>query len=375
MVLQQQQPDSNAPLVIPDTEAPPAPVDVDVEGGTAADVPADAPPPPPEQQQPRTKPRPQQRIQTLTHERDQWQTAASRLEAELATARHEAAEARTGREQAERMGMENLVARTKAEVASATAALRAAKDVQDANAEVEAQKRLARAVAEEADADAWTAANPKQEPQQRQQPQQQQPQQQQYQPPAALSGPVRDFMSENQWFSAVEMGNDGRPVLDQSSGRPISNAAFDPEMHDTAMLEHKQIQRAVRTGKLPQDFIESPEYFERIRNRVATEFPDEFDAPDTNNEPPPPKPRTPPMRDAKQNVAPSNRQVPNQAPQKSGTKLRLDGEQAALVRSLVDNGTMLYPRNHSDHNKAGKRMSYEDAYVKYAREMQQNTQS
>lgn len=378
MTTQQQQSEQQQtpPVIEIPGDAPPAPIDVDVEGGTATEV---TPETPPVQRQAgetppaRTKPRPQQRIQTLTHERDQWQTTAQRLEAELTRARQEAAEAHVGRAQAERAGMENLVQRTKAEVSSATAALRAAKDAQDANAEVEAQKRLARAVAEEADADAWTAANPRQDPQQPQQrqPQQQQPQQQ-VQQPQALSGPVRDFMTENPWFSVVQIGNDGRPVVDQASGRAVSNSAFDPEMHDAAMIEHKKIQREVRTGKLTQDYIESPEYFERIRSRVATEFPDEFEQEAEEEAPPPPKPRTPPMKDARTPVAQSSRQVPTQGAPKQGTKLRLDGEQAGFVRSLVDNGTMLYPRNHSDPAKAGKKMSYEDAYVTYARQLAQN---
>ena len=55
--------------------------------------------------------------------------------------------------------------------------------------------------------------------------------------------------------------------------------------------------------------------------------------------------------------------------------MRLSGEQAELVRSLVDNGTMIYPRNHSDPAKAGKKMSYPDAYVKYANEIKNNPPS
>ena len=46
--------------------------------------------------------------------------------------------------------------------------------------------------------------------------------------------------------------------------------------------------------------------------------------------------------------------------------MRLDGEEAALVRSLVDSGTMIYPRTHSDAAKRGQKMSYDDAYLKYA---------
>ena len=55
--------------------------------------------------------------------------------------------------------------------------------------------------------------------------------------------------------------------------------------------------------------------------------------------------------------------------------MKLDGEEAALVRGLVDNGTMIYSRTHSDASKRGQKMSYEDAYVKYAREKQADTEN
>lgn len=367
---QQQQPDGiPGALNIPDDPAP-APVDVDIESGKVTEVGDQIPPAKADdQQQQRTKPRPQVRIQNLTHERDTWQNTAQRLEQELAQARQTAQAERAGREQAERAGMENLVQRTKAEVVSAKAALIAAKNAGDQDAEVEAQTRLARAAAEEADADAWVAGQPKEQPQHQQQPQhdprQPAPRQAEVAP---LSGPVRDFLTDNTWFNAVQIGTDGRPVIDRQTGRPMSNPEFDEDLHDAALIEHRVISREIRTGKLPKDFVETPEYFERIRAKVTTEFPDAFEA--EEDAPPPPRARAPQMGAGKQPVAPSNRQISTQQGQKQGSKMRLDGEEAALVRSLVDNGTMVYPRNHPDAAKRGQRMSHEDAYVKYAREKQ-----
>lgn len=344
-----------------------APVDVVIDG----EAPAPAPPAPRQQGDepaPRAPlPRPQARIQTLTHERDSIAGERDRLLRELETARAEAAANKAEAQASERMGMENMVARTKAEVTAAKAALLKAKDESDTTAEVEAQARLSRAVAEEADADAWVTANPKQEPQQRQPEPRQQPQQrQQEQPP--LAEPVRDFMSENPWFSSVEMGADGRPVVDSRTGRFISNPDFDPEMHNTAMLEDQKIQREMRIGQLPKDYIGSPEYFARVKTRVETEYPDAFEDGGQAEPAPQQRPRAPQMGAGKQSVAPSSRQIPGQQPQRQGTKMRLDGEEASLVRSLVDNGTMIYPRNHSDVGKRGQKMSYDDAYVKYATE-------
>lgn len=367
---QQQQPASTPPPgVIPDDrDAPPPPVDVDIDSGQVTEVATPPPPaagePPPQQ---RVKPRPQARIQTLTHERDSWQGTAQRLERELGDARRQAQEAQAAQAQAERAGMENLVQRTKAEVVAAEAALRQAKESSDTEAEVKAQTRLARAAAEEADADAWVATQPKPGQQQQQPQQPQQPQQQRQPEVQPASGPVRDFMTDNPWFSAVQMGSDGRPLV--NNGQLVQNPDYDEDMHDAAMMEHKKIQREIRLGSLPQNYVESPEYFQRISTRVATEFPDAFES----AEPPPPpapKPRTPQMAPSKQPVAPSSRQVPGQQPQRQASKMRLDGEEAALVRSLVDNGTMRYPHSHQEADKRGQKMSYDDAYVKYAREKQ-----
>lgn len=349
------------------------PVDVDIEGGkvTEVEAPAPAPKKPAEGEQPaaRVLPRPQARIQALVSERDQLSSVADRLTQELAQARADAAASKAAQEVAERSGMENLVARTKAEVVAAKAALIAAKENNDPVAEVEAQARLGRAVAEESDADAWVSANPKPESRQpTEQPRQQQQQQRQpeFQP---LSAPVRDFIADNEWFHPLKMGDDGRPLVDRHTGRPISNPSYDEELHDAAMLEDKKIQREIRLGRLPKDFLETPEYFERIATNVQKNFPDAFEG-EEEEAPPPARGKAPQMGGAKQPVSPSNRQVPGQQQQKQGSKMRLDGEQAALVRSLVDNGTLVYPRNHPDAGKRGQKMSYDDAYVKYAKEVQ-----
>ena len=82
-----------------------------------------------------------------------------------------------------------------------------------------------------------------------------------------------------------------------------------------------------------------------------------------------PRPRTPPMSPSRQPVAPTQRQSQPGTPPKQGTKMNLDGEQADFVRRLVDNGTMIYPRTHPDADKRGKKMSYNDAYVEYAKKL------
>lgn len=365
-----EKPDVAAPPPPISDDPPPTPtVEVDLDSGKVIDAAPEPETAPEAKSEPEQKrpaiPRPQQRIQALTHERDAERTARERLERELADARREAAEAKLARDSAERVGMENHLARTKSEVAAAKLAVKAAKEANDADAEIEAQARLAKAAAEEADADAWVAANPKREPPVFQpQPQRQQPQ---AVPP--VPGNVLDFINENPWYSAVQMGSDGRPVIDPASGRPVSNPDFDPDMHDVATLEDRKIQREIRLGVLPAKFMGSPEYFARITERVQSEFADAFESVQEPEPPPPPqRGKTPNMSHGKQPVAPSSRHVPGTPPARSTEKMRLNGEEVDMVRSLVDNGTLLYPRNHPDPNKRGQRMSYDDAYHRFATE-------
>lgn len=344
-----------------DDDSPPSPVDINLDTGEVTDA-VETPAAPAKQEgQKAPLPRAQAKIQNLTHELSNERTTRERLERELLESRNQAAEAQRGRDKAERDGMVNLVQRTKAEVASAKAALVAAKDSGDTSAEVEAQARLARAAAEEADADAWSASLPKEPDNNQQQQQTRQPEQQQQQPMKPLSPAVRDFIQDNPWFSVVEIGQDGRPI------RGAQNPEYDEEMHDVAMIENKKIMREVSRGGLDKSYIESPEYFARITAKVKAEFPDAFEA---EEEEQPTQRRAPKMEGVRQPVAPPSKNIPGQQQQKQGTKMRLDGEEAALVRSLVDSGTLNYPRDHKDATKRGQRMSYEDAYVKYAREKQ-----
>lgn len=324
----------------------------------------------PEQQKPRPKPRHEVRIQTLAHERDEARSYAAKLQAELEQSRREAAEARAGKEQAERVGMTNYARSVDTEVAAAEAALRAAKEAKDEDAEIAAVKRLSKATAAQGDVDAWRDQQPKdgeQQPQQRHEPEPQRQQQPRLQP---LAEPIREFMKENPWFNAVEYGDDGLPLKAQD-GRFVSNPAFDEDMHDVAITEDKRIQRAIKLGDLPKNYMYSPEYFARIQQRVQTEFPDAFeDGEEQQQQQPQQRPKTPPMQQARQPVAPAQRQSqPGTPPKQNGTKMKLDGEQADFVRKLVDNGTMIYPRTHPDAGKRGQKMSYEDAYVTYAKSL------
>jgi hypothetical protein len=354
---------------IPGDEAP-QPVVVDVEGGTAEETPAAATPPAEGEQPParQAKPRPQARIQTLTHERDEARNYAAQMQRELEEARRAAAEAQAARAQAERSGMENYGARVKSDISSAERELIAAKEAGDSAAEVAAQKKLAKAAAAEVDYDAWATQQPKpgEQPPQRQQ--QEQPRQQQQQPQQEVvpDEATLEFLDQNRWFDAFERAADGSIAVDRA-GRPIQNPDFDEDLHDAAMLVHKRIARQVKTGSKPKDYIGSPEYFQEVSSGVAQAMPDAFgDEP----APPPPTRRTPPMSQTRQPVAPANRSAPNNtngSGKQGAGKVTLDGEQAAFVRSLVDNGTLKYSVKHPDPNKRGQKMDYKDAYVEYAK--------
>lgn len=351
--------------VIPDLEdAPTAPVEVDIDAGTATVV---------EQTQEKTKfkikPRHQERIHRIGTERDEARSYAAQLQQENDKLRRERDESRAEKERAERAGMTNYAARVDADVQAAQAELLAAKEAKNDQAEVAAQLKLAKAAAAATDVDTWRATQPKegeQQPQTEPKREQQQPRQDaQYVPPPE---PVRNFMVENSWFSQIKLDESGHPVRTQD-GQFALNPDFDEDLHEEAMSEHRRVQREIKLGRLKQDFYNSPEYFQRIQDRVAQTFPDAFD--ESEEEPaPPPKPRTPPMSQTRQPVAPAQRQSQPSARPQSSTKSKLDGDEVDIVRKLVDNNTMLYPRNHPDPNKAGKRMSYDDAYVEYAKKRQ-----
>lgn len=362
------------PAIIPDTntDAPPQPIEIDLDSGDVIDTPeapdtaqTQAPPAEPQKRVPRT----QARIQTLTHERDTERADRLRLQQELEEARREAAENRTAKEAAERAGMENYGARVKADMQSAKTELAGAIAQNDANAVVEAQAKLAKAAAAEADFDAWTVSNPKQPERQQEQPRQAQPQPRQQQAPQEqpLADDVLDFVQTNTWFMPYQIGDDGRPVRNQQ-GQFVENPDHDPEMRDAAMLRDAQIKREIRLGRKPQNYLQTPEYYQDIINTVSQAFPDAFEEP----APPPPPPqraRAPQMQPARSSVAPVQRQaMPGQQPQKPGNKVQLSGEERSFVDSLVDNGTMRYPRDYAVAEKRGQKMEKKDAYIKYARE-------
>lgn len=368
------------PAIIPDTntDAPPSPVHVDLDSGEVIDAPSDGDQEPQKpnghdaegQQPPKRMPRTQARIQNLSKEKE-------RLEAELAAARREAEEAKrlasenaAARETAERAGMENYELRVKADVEAAKRDVASAIAANDATALVEAQTRLAKAAAAEADVDAWRSAHPKQEPRHQQQPQQHQPQPQpQYQQTqqVQVSEPVRNFMLENPWFNPYQIDENGQLVI--QNGRPVENPDFDPEMRDAALLRDTQIKREIRLGRKPADFLESDDYFSDILGTVSSTFPDAFEEPPPAPPPPQQRPRAPQMQPARQPVAPTQRQaMPGQQPQKPGNRVQLSGEERSFVDSLVENKTMRYPRDHPDAAKRGQVMTKQDAYVKYAKE-------
>lgn len=354
-------------------EQPPQPVVVDVEGGSAEEQrqPEEGQQQQPGERQPQRRRPTNARIQTLTHERDEARDYAARMQQELADARKAAQEAQSAREAAERAGMENYGARVKADVAAAEKDLLAAEEAADSAAKVAAQKKLAKAAAQEADFEAWQQTQPKpQERQQQEQRQEQQQQPQQRQQEVVPDAATLDFLDQNRWFDAFERTEDGRIATDRT-GRPIANPDYDENMHDAALIIHKRIERQIRLGQKSRDYLASPEYFQEISDGIAQNFPDAFEDGQQQEEQPPTR-RTPAMSQSRQPVAPANRQPPQQQNgngRQNGSKVTLDGEQAAFVRSLVDNGTMRYPVKHPDPQKRGQKMDYKDAYVEYAKRM------
>lgn len=365
--LQQQQTPPAAPQTLadlPDDNAPPQPIEVDIEAGETNEV---APPAADQQQAPEPKkPRysARDKVQQAHRERDEARQFAQQLEQQLMQARQDAQAARAAEQAAMQSGMANYAARVASESAAAEQELQQALESGDSKAIAAANKKVAKAAQAEADVDAWKATQQQQAPQQQQQPEPQQQYQPRQQATPQLPPAITEFLVENEWFDVYKRGSDGNLIVGQN-GQYVQNPAFDESMHDAAMLMHKRIEWEKRNGMWNGE-IGGPEYVARIREGMESQFPEYFN--ESEDEPPPvPSRKTPPMAQARQPVAPATRSsLPGQQPS-NGTKITLTGEERSFVDSMVQNGAMTYPRGHA---KAGQKMAPKDAYIEYARQAQ-----
>ncbi len=347
----------------PPDDAPPEPIEIDLDSGEATEPPAAPVAPAAAAPKPRNKS--SERIQTLARERDAERSMREQLSQELEQARRDAAQARSDAATAMQSGMENYAQRVTSEAVSAKEAYKAALSTGDADAIADAAAKLGKVSAAEADVDAWRAQQPtgqqKPAPQAPAPQAPQQPQQQQAPPPPVE---VLDFLAENRWFDVYERNEDGTFVTDRA-GRPIANPEFDEDMHDAAMILNKKIERQIRQGVLPREYQSTPEYFQQIRTEMQAQFPDAFEG---DAEPAPqPQRRTPPMAPSRQPVAPATRSSLPSAPRPGGNKVTLSGEERQFVDSMIQNGAFRYPRGHQ---QAGKPMQPKDAYLEYAKQAQ-----
>lgn len=330
------------PADTPDDE----PISVDLTEGKVVD--ADAAP----EEQPVTKPkgskppRSNARIQKLTHDLDGATTYAQRLEQELQAARAETARERQQREQASYTALEHNKARLELSKQDAQAALSAAISAGDTDKQAAATARLSQVTSELTDVESVLTSNPKPSappPPQDLRQQQQQPRQPAQQQQPQLPPPIAEFVQSNSWFNP-------------------QHPDYDAEMHDEAVLFARQLERKIARGDA-QIKVNSPEYFDEISNHVATQFGDE------EPEPQPQTRRTPPMSQSRQPVAPAQRSgVPGQNGGKpGGNKVVLTAEEKAFAKNMRDNSApgFVYPRGHA---QAGKPLTDNDLYVKFARE-------
>lgn len=352
--LQSQQADATT-VIIPDENAPPEPIEIDLDSGDATETPpAAATPAAAAAPKPRNKS--SERIQSLARERDAERSMREQLSQELDQARRDAAQARSEAASAMQSGMENYAQRVTSEVAAAKEAYKAALAGTDADAVADAIAKLSKVSAAEADVDAWRAQPAPQAPAAPAAPQPQaRPQPQMIVP----SEPTRQFFEENDWFHPLQLDADGVPMVGRD-GRAVANPNFDEDLHDAAMLIHKKIERQIKRGDLPKDYVETPEYFAQIKQELTTQFPEDFGEPA-----PQPQRRTPPMAPTRQPVAPATRTSMPTAPRPGGNKVTLTGEERQFVDSMIANGAMRYP---SGHKEAGKPMQAKDAYLEYAKQ-------
>lgn len=286
-------------------------------------------------------------ITSLKNEKTELLTANERLQQELEEERRQAKEAKTQlATQQQSFTRQNITLneqRLKSDSERARQLFREARIAADPDKEAEATALIARTESGLADIEAWKASHP--EPQQ-QQPQQQQPQQEQPQYQAPSFDPdTKAWIDENPWFSQIVNGKE--------------NPEFNATMHMHAVAFGKRIENEyISAGK--REMIGKAEYFQRINDKMAQEFPEAFGEPE--EEIVVERPKAP-------NVAPAVRSSPASKTGKSQT-VSLTGQERAFVDNLREGGSMKYPKGHAN---AGQRMSPMDSYISYWKEKQKGT--
>lgn len=344
---------------LPSGETAPQPISVELteEGVAQPDNPAAKT----AADEPKKRGRPvNERIQSLTADK---QTLLAELEQERRrSAELEGAIAKKQEEltagQFQQMALHKSKLQTEAQ--QARDLLKQANSVQDFDKVGDATAKLARAESGLADVEAWEARN--KAPEAKEQPQQrEQPQQQQFQPPPQLDSATAGWMDENPWF---------QPLV---NGKP--NASFDRSMHLTAVAYASRLEDQYRAQGRETD-IAGSEYWNKINNYMAKEFPDRFDVEGDGEE----APTAPAPRQAASPVAPATRSQPNVGGQKQTQPgkviVQLSGPERAIADQLRSSGALLYSRDHptarANPHLAGKRMSPDDAYKAYGQQLQRD---
>jgi len=347
---------------LPSTEAPPEPVSVEIPAEPAPEgTPA---PPAPEAAPAATEPpkkrgRPiNERIQSLTADKGALMAeleAERRRSADLhASLQTKEAELTAG--QARQMELHE--ARLKSDASNARQLFREARGQNDPDKEAEATALIARAESGLADVDAWKLRNgtpapgapPAAEP--RQPAQQPQPPQQ----PAPVDPATAAWMSDNTWF---------QPLV---NGRP--NPDFNKVMHATAVAYAIRLEDQLRSGNRESE-IGQDAYWEQINDKMAAEFPEMYEPGEAAPAPAPATRAASPVAPAVRSPAPGTR-----APAPGNNIVQLSGAERQMADALREAGSLLYPASHpkvqANPQLRGARMTKDDAYIAYGRQLQRD---
>mgnify|MGYP000940126488 CR=1 FL=1 len=293
-------------------------------------------------------------ISRLKNENQQITSYAARMEQELAELRQRAQSLEAKSIENERVGMEQYSARLKSDLASAEARLQKAHEEQDVKAISSATADVAKASAALADVEAWqTDFKNRQEAVKQKQAQQTTERPQTQQKAATLSEATRAWIDQNDWFNP------------QSEN-------FDDAAHIAVAGYASSLEGKIARGLLNYK-VESQQYWDAINEFVAKRFPEHasgYADDDEEDEPVQPTRRVPQMSKGGSPVAAVRGQqaIPGQTKQ-SADKVKLTSEEHGLVKQMVGNGAMLYPKGHP---KFGQRMDMTDALKTFARQKQLN---
>lgn len=288
------------------------------------------------------------RIGQLTAEKHHLLTENERKDQEIARLTQEVQRGNLSKQQLDASALGLAEANAKANFEVGKTRYKEALANNDPDGMATASAMMAQAKSDEQQITAYKARVAQQQPQPGQQ---QQPEQRQVQQPAQPAAPLNPATAA--WVEA-------NPWVNRQS--PEFNAEMADALVAHASLVEKRLTREGRGNEIGTDT-----YYAELDRRMREDYPDELGEAEPEPQPQQRRVQQQAPRMVRQNgaaVAPGQGQSQGGASVGSN-RVPLSVDDRRFVRQLVDQGAMKYPPGHKDF---GKRMSYPDAEIDFARQ-------